>query len=72
MGGREYWFAVREQKDRKPDIRYVKEHLSGVKFQVFKHNGHGGLAVKKPVQLADELRKRRRELAVLASIFARG
>ena len=51
----EYWYAETEEKDRKWDIEYVKEHIPQTGFRKFGNVGHGGLAVFQPENLASIL-----------------
>ncbi len=53
----EYWYAKTEEKARKWDIRYIKDHFPYTKFRVFEDIGHGGLAALKPELLASELNR---------------
>ena len=38
----EYWCADAEMKDRKPDIRYMKEYFPQTRFRLVRNAGHGG------------------------------
>ena len=53
----EYWCADKEIGDRKWDIRYMKEHFSGVHFKKMKDLGHGGMAAIRPEEFAKRIRK---------------
>ena len=53
----EYWYAEAEEKDRRSDIRYVRERFPGAVFRVFGGIGHGGLAARKPELLASEIER---------------
>lgn len=53
----EYWYAKTEEKDRKWDIDYIREHFPKTVFRVFEDIGHGGLAALKPELLVSELER---------------
>ena len=53
----EYWFAEREEKDRKWDIRYIREHFPQTKFRRVSGTGHGGLAALQPQRLVRGLER---------------
>ncbi|MBQ3274745.1 MAG: hypothetical protein IJH51_05540 [Christensenellaceae bacterium] len=52
-----YWYAEGEEKERRPDIRYMKEHFPNTEFRVLTSIGHAGLAVKKPELFASLIRE---------------
>lgn len=53
----EYWYAKAEEKDRKWDVRYIREHFPQTVFRVFEDTGHGGLAVLQPELLVSQLKR---------------
>ena len=57
----EYWYGATEEKARKWDIRFIREHFPETEFRVFESIGHGGLAVLKPELLVSELERTMRK-----------
>ena len=53
----EYWFADAEEKARKRDIAYIRDHFTNVRFRKIRNVGHGGLAALYPKKLARGLDK---------------
>ena len=53
----EYWYAAAEEKERKADIRYIREHFPQTVFRIFRDTGHGGLAVREPERMAAEFER---------------
>ena len=51
----EYWCADAEEKNRKLDIRYMKEHFPDTRFKLIRNAGHGGLATFQPDRLVKHL-----------------
>ncbi|MBR1797737.1 MAG: alpha/beta hydrolase [Clostridiales bacterium] len=51
-----YWFADKEEKERKADIAYVKEKLPRTVFEKIENVGHGGMAPFKPELFIEKLR----------------
>ncbi|MDO4753468.1 MAG: alpha/beta hydrolase [Bacillota bacterium] len=49
----EYLYAATEEKARKKDLAYVREHFPHARFRKMENIGHGGLAVRKPEILAE-------------------
>ncbi len=49
-----YWYADKEEKDRKWDIAYIKKNFPGTVFRKFENAGHGGLALQYPELFAQE------------------
>ena len=43
-----YWYAEGEEKERKLDIRYMKDVFPETEFEMLPSLGHAGLALKKP------------------------
>ena len=53
-----YWYADGEEKERKLDIAYMKQHFPQTEFKVLPKLGHAGLVLLKPelfVTMIDEL-----------------
>ena len=53
----EYWFSEKEEKDRKWDIRYMRNQFPKTKFRRLSGVGHGGLAALQPERLARGLER---------------
>lgn len=54
-----YWYTDKEEKERKKDIRYMKENFSKTEFEILSNLGHGGLVLLKPemfVKMVDTLK----------------
>ena len=51
-----YLYAKNEAKERKKDIAYMKEGFPQSVLKEIENIGHGGLAVFRPQQLADEIK----------------
>ena len=51
----EYWYAEAEERARKWDMDYIKEHFPQTVFRKIENLGHGGLAVLRPERLAGEI-----------------
>jgi len=51
-----YWTAAGEEKERREDIRYMKDVFPETEFTVIPDLGHGGLALLKPELFADMIR----------------
>ena len=50
-----YLYAKNEAKERKKDIAYMKESFPQSVLKEIENIGHGGLAVFRPQQLANEI-----------------
>ena len=51
----EYWYAEKEEKSRKWDIRFMRKTFPEIVLKPFEDLGHGGLAVKQPEIFASEI-----------------
>ena len=51
-----YWYAEREEKERKADIGYMKRFFPQTEFKVLPKLGHGGLVLLKPDLFAAMIR----------------
>ena len=54
-----YWYAENEEKERKPDIQYMKDRFQQTQFHVLPKLGHAGLALLKPEMFADMIERLR-------------
>lgn len=52
----QYWFADVEEKARRWDIAYIRKKLPKTEFKRFTGIGHGGIAIRRPEQLALEIK----------------
>ena len=52
-----YWYAAGEEKERREDIRYMREVFPGTEFTQVPDLGHAGLALLKPELFADMIRR---------------
>lgn len=52
----QYWFADAEEKARRWDIAYIRKKLPKTEFKRFTGIGHGGIAIRRPEQLALEIK----------------
>ncbi len=57
----EYWFADKEEKERKWDIAYIKKRFPTARFRMFENLGHAGLALLRPELLAEGIDRLCRE-----------
>lgn len=48
----EYWCADSEVSERRADLRYMKKHFPKTRFVLLHGIGHGGMAPKRPKELA--------------------
>lgn len=48
-----YWYTKNEEKERKQDINYIKNHFPSTKFKTLPELGHGGLVLLKPELFVD-------------------
>ena len=52
-----YWYADKEEKDRKWDIRYIKKNFPNTVFRKFENVGHGGMALQYRELFTQEINK---------------
>ncbi len=52
-----YWFSEGEEKERKKDIKYMKENFPEADFTKLPQLGHAGLVLLKPELFADMVKK---------------
>ena len=53
-----YWYADKEEKERRLDIRYMRSNFPATHFSILPDLGHGGLVLQKPelfVRMIDDL-----------------
>ncbi len=53
----QYWYGDKEKKERRPDLRYIRQYLPETKFVCMKNLGHGGMMLQRPEETAKRLRK---------------
>ena len=51
-----YWYAQDEERERKADIRYMRERFPQTEFKMLPDFGHAGLALLKPELFAEMIR----------------
>ncbi|MDO4632970.1 MAG: alpha/beta hydrolase [Eubacteriales bacterium] len=53
----QYWYGDKEKKERRLDLRYIRQYLPETKFVCMKNLGHGGMMLQRSEETAKRLRK---------------